>query len=193
VTTSIVFFAGAVALSTLWIGGSRTRTNSRPLDDDSCSSAAAIGEASRITFRVDVPPRVTAGQPIPITLTLVNHGDRGAQINYGGYAGPLSRMPFDVRITRASDSATVWHRLEGVLIGDVGSTDTLASGDSLKFVDRWTQKLRNGQFVTPGIYCIRGAIFASGVRVNSEPAGNPPRKGWLTSDAVSIEIVPSDK
>ena len=185
-TAPLVCLAGAVALSILSMAASRERAGLRSLGGDPCTNATAAADSSPITFRADVLPRIAAGQPIPIRLTLANYSERMVPIAYSHSQAGLAEIPFDIRITRVSDGARVWGRLgELVVWTDEGGTEApLAAGDSFVYADRWTQKMSNGQFVTPGTYCIRGVIDA-------KPEDGRRHKRWFTSEAALVTIVRS--
>jgi hypothetical protein len=184
-TAPIVFFGLAAALSILSSDGPRERAQLRSLVGDSCTKATAVADSSPITFRAAVPPRVSVGQPIPITLTLANHSNRGVQMSVNEQLAGLKG--FDIEITRVSDGAHVWNRSGGITVWiDVGHfVDTLAPGDSVVYADRWTQKMNNREFAAPGAYCIRGLI-------DVQPLDGHRHKRLFTTDAASVTIVAGD-
>lgn len=167
---------------------------SRQRIENPCERDSVVVTSSPISLRVTAPSRVAAGKPIPLTLILTNHGNRAATISYGGQAGPASKMPFDFRVTGASDGSTVWHRLEGVVVEDVGNAESLPPGDSLVFTDRWLAKTHDGQSMQPGIYCVRGALYAEGVSLDREPISSWfGRRNWLRSEVASVKVLSSEK
>lgn len=167
-TAPIVFLAGAIALSALSVGGSVQRGELRSLSGDSCTNAVAVADSSLVTFRAVAPPRVSAGQPIPITLTLANYGNRGVRMSVNE---PLAGLKgFEIVIARVSDGAHVWNRFGRIIVWtDVGHfVDTLAAGDSVVYAERWTQKTNKGDLVSPGAYCIRGMMDVQPIASSQE-------------------------
>lgn len=165
---------------------------SRPSPRPSCGGEEREEKgAPAVTLELDVPPRVMAGHVVPIRLTLTNRSHHALHLRFGGASGDARAMPYDIAITRQADGASIWERMRGVVIADVGNAAVLAPGDSLTFAARWSQQTNAGAIVPPGTYCVRGLLP---VEVVDEPAGSMATLGggpWrLASEPRALYVAP---
>ncbi|MDQ3995888.1 MAG: BsuPI-related putative proteinase inhibitor [Gemmatimonadota bacterium] len=112
--------------------------------------------AQSLRLEIDVPPRVTAGEPVPITLRATNHGDALLELYLMGRS-----VTFDVSVAD-SGGKVVWRRLEGEVVPAILQVRILAPGDSLELEHVWNQQSKDGQAVDPGSYTVTGTILTDG-------------------------------
>jgi hypothetical protein len=127
---------------------------------------------SDIHLQLLAPARVHQGEPVRLTLRIVNAGDRPATVYLQG------RPPaFDVTVHEAL-GRQVWRRLEGATVAMVLGIRELAPGEWLEFEDTWRQTDAAGRAVPPGRYRLTGLL-----------PGEPGR--GLRSTPAPLEILPS--
>jgi hypothetical protein len=122
---------------------------------------------------IDVPKRVHRGEPVTITLTVRNTGDRSAELYVTGRP-----VAFDLAIT-SSDGTLVWRRLKGETVTAILQILELAPGSTLDLRDEWLQRTNEGVTVEPGSYKVVGELPLDG------------RTKSLTSPPMTFEIVSS--
>jgi hypothetical protein len=128
--------------------------------------------AQSLRLEIDVPPRVTVDESVPITLRATNAG-----------AGPLElylmgrSVTFDITVAD-SDGRVVWRRLEGEIVPAILQVRVLAPGDSLQLDHAWDQRTNGGQPIEPGAYTVTGAIITDGqpLRTPAAPLRIMPRE-----------------
>ena len=106
-----------------------------------------------VAFRVELPPSVQAGEPVPVVLRLTNRTERPLTLVLQGR--PLA---FDVTVT-GPDGAIVWRRLEGMVVQSILAVRTLAPAESLTFEARWNGRQRDGSPAPPGRYLVAGKLL----------------------------------
>ncbi len=114
-----------------------------------------------LRLRVEVPDRVPAGEPVPITLRVENLTDRTLNLYLTGRT-----IAFDLIVERL-DGAMVWRRLEGEVIQSILRLDTLGPGEALVLEDSWAQRTNEGGPVPAGEYRVRGELLAEGEQLAS--------------------------
>lgn len=110
-----------------------------------------------LQLRLELPPRVHAGEPVPLRLVLQNQGFHTEEVDLSGEA-----VAFDV-VVFSLDGLEVWSRLEIVLMPRILQTRTLSPGESLVFTDAWLQRDKDGRQVRPGTYMLQGILPVAGV------------------------------
>jgi uncharacterized protein (DUF58 family) len=106
-----------------------------------------------VAFRVELPPAVQAGEPVPVVLRLTNRTERPLTLVLQGR--PLA---FDVTVT-TPDGAIVWRRLEGAVVQSILAVRTLAPAESLTLEAVWDGRGRDGTPVPPGRYLVAGKLL----------------------------------
>ena len=109
-----------------------------------------------MTLHLSVPPRVRAGEPVPITLSVTNRGATPLTLYLKGR--PIA---FDV-VVRRKGGEIVWRRLRGATIAMVLRVETVAPGDSLRFKENWPQRTQSGAPAGPGDYTVTGELPTDG-------------------------------
>jgi intracellular proteinase inhibitor BsuPI len=135
------------------------------LASQACASATAFstGTASSLTvsgpfsLRLEVPPEVAGGQPVPLRLVLTNVGKDTLRIILPGQ----THRRADFVVMRRSKK--VWQKLRRGAWEDIAMEGRLAPNDSLVFQDLWPQQTNHGGPVGPGKYTVKGIIDESGV------------------------------
>ena len=105
-----------------------------------------------MTVHLTVPPRVRAGEPVPVALSVANRGSTPLTLYLKG-----KPIAFDI-VVRRKGGAIVWRRLSGAAITMVLRVETLAPGDSLRLEDVWPQRTQSGAPVAPGDYTVTGEL-----------------------------------
>jgi hypothetical protein len=105
--------------------------------------------AMRLTL--EVPATVRVGQPVPVTLRLVNASDRPVEVVLQGRP-----TAFDVIVS--DHSGVVWRRLEGEVVSAILQLRQLGPRDTVAFETVWDQRTGSGAPVPPGEYTIRGEL-----------------------------------
>ena len=123
----------------------------------------AAMSAQSLRLEIEVPPRVTAGDTVPITVRAIN--DAGAPLEL--YLLGRS-VTFDVTVARADDRTVVWRRLEGQTIPAILQIRVLAPGDSLQLEHAWDQRGNGGGVVGAGTYTVTATIHT-----DSKPLSSP--------------------
>jgi uncharacterized protein (DUF58 family) len=109
-----------------------------------------------MTLHLSVPPRVRAGEPVPVALSVTNRGTAPLTLYLKGR--PIA---FDVVVRRKSGEI-VWRRLHGATIAMVLRVETLSPGDSLRLEGAWPQRTQAGTRVEPGDYTVTGELPTDG-------------------------------
>ncbi|MFL5494329.1 MAG: BsuPI-related putative proteinase inhibitor [Gemmatimonadales bacterium] len=109
-----------------------------------------------MTLHLTVPPRVRAGEPVPITLTVTNRGTTPRTLYLKGR--PIA---FDI-VVRRKGGEVVWRRLRGATIAMVLRVETVPPGDSLRFEETWPQRTQSGAPAEPGDYTVTGELPTDG-------------------------------
>jgi hypothetical protein len=110
-----------------------------------------------------VPARVRPGEPVPITLHVLNTGPDAVVLGLTGRP-----VAFDLVVARP-DGTEVWRRLHGATVPLVLELRRVAPGERLVFTDRWLQVDNAGRTVLPGSYTVRGHVPAEDLELDSEP------------------------
>jgi hypothetical protein len=105
-----------------------------------------------VAFRVEVPPAVPAGRPVPIELRLTNKTERPLTLALQGR--PIA---FDVAVAR-EDGSVVWRRLQGAVVSAILAVRTLEPAESLVFQTGWSGRLGDGSPAPPGRYRVTGNL-----------------------------------
>lgn len=109
-----------------------------------------------------VPPNVTAGQPVPVTLRISNTSDRPITLYLQGR--PIA---FDLTVQHGSE--VVWRRLEGATVSAILQVRTLAPGESLDLKETWKQENNAGRRVDPGDYTVSGSVLTDREPLRTAP------------------------
>jgi uncharacterized protein (DUF58 family) len=117
---------------------------------------AAVLALDSMTLHLSVPPRVRAGEPVPVTLSVTNRGTTPLTLYLKGR--PIA---FDV-VVRRKGGEIVWRRLHGATIAMVLRVETVPPGDSLRLEDVWPQRTQAGAPVEPGDYTVTGELPTDG-------------------------------
>jgi hypothetical protein len=131
-------------------------------------SASATG----IRIQLLAPARVSAGEPVPFTLQIVNAGGRPATLYHQG------RSPAFDLVVQDDTGRMVWQRLAGATLLMILGVRQLAPGETLQLEDTWSQQDGAGRPVPPGRYRLIGIV-----------PGEPGRE--LRSPEVVLEIARS--
>lgn len=110
------------------------------------------------SFRIELllPPRVRAGEAVPIRLRAQNVTQHTLDLYLRG------RTPtFDVVIAR-TDGEVVWQRLEGEIIPAIVHLRPLAPGERLEIGTAWDQRTKAGKTLGPGEYVAYGLLLVEG-------------------------------
>ena len=106
-----------------------------------------------VAFRVELPPSVHAGEPVPVVLRLTNRTEQPLTLVLQGR--PLA---FDVTVT-GPDGAIIWRRLEGMVVQSMLAVRTLAPAESLTFEATWNGRRPDGSPAPPGRYLVAGKLL----------------------------------
>ena len=109
-----------------------------------------------------VPPRVAAGESVPIAIRITNAGDRPIELHLQGRT-----VVFDLIVSRGD--AVVWRRLEGESVTAILQLRTLAAGEVLELKDTWQQQDGRGRPVGPGEYGVSGEVPTDGAPLRAGP------------------------
>jgi hypothetical protein len=135
------------------------------------ASPVAAGAPAPLLLRLVLPQRIAAGQPVPMTLVLENHGTTPVEVGLGGE--PIA-FDFTVRDARGAE---IWRRLEGVAVESILHLRTVGPGETLEFADVWHQRDNRGRPIPPGDYEVTGIL----------PVVDSP-DGWRTdSETLRVE------
>jgi hypothetical protein len=105
-----------------------------------------------VAFRVELPRRAYAGEPVPVVLRLTNRTERILELTLQGR--PLA---FDVTVT-AGDGAVVWRRLAGEVVPSILALRSLEPAETLTFEVEWDGRDHRGHFAPPGSYVVTGTL-----------------------------------
>jgi hypothetical protein len=119
-------------------------------------------------IEIVVARKIPAGEPVPITLRIVNTGSRPLELHLQGRT-----VAFDLMVRRGED--IVWRRLENATVPAILQLRTLAPGEVLELKDTWNGKDREGRAAAPGEYTVSGEVPTDGVPLRAGPV--PLRMG----------------
>ena len=116
-------------------------------------------------MRVEIvaPPKVAAGEPVPIAIRVTNTADRPIELHLQGRT-----TVFDLVVSRRD--TIVWRRLEGASLQAILQISMLGPGEVLELQDAWRQVDRAGRRVEPGEYSVSGEIPTDGAPLRAGPA-----------------------
>jgi hypothetical protein len=119
---------------------------------------AALMELAPDSLGLDLvlPPRVRAGEPVPITLRVQNRTERALDLYLRGRS-----ITFDVVVARPSGEVA-WQRLEDEIIPAIVHLRMLAPNEQLELETVWDQRTNKGKPVEPGEYTARGLLLVEG-------------------------------
>jgi hypothetical protein len=117
-----------------------------------------------VRLQVEVPERVTAGEPVAILLTVENVSARPVTLYLTGRP-----VAFDVVVTDL-ESEPVWRRQGEQVASMVLQLRELAPGERLTFETTWDQRTDAGERVSPGTYTVRGLLPTDGPTPLETPA-----------------------
>lgn len=103
---------------------------------------------------LDVPPLVTRGDVVPITLHVTHPGPDALEMYLLGRAATM-----DVEVARAGDGAVVWRRLEGAVLQQVVQLRVLWPGERFDVHASWDQRDAGGAPVPAGDYRVRAFLL----------------------------------
>jgi hypothetical protein len=103
-----------------------------------------------------LPPRVRAGELVPITLHVQNRTQRALDLYLRGRT-----ITFDVVVTRPGGDVA-WQRLEDEIIPAIVHFRLLAPNEWMKMETVWDQRTNQGKPVEPGEYMARGFLLVEG-------------------------------
>jgi len=121
------------------------------------------GDPNSLQLELLLPPRVRAGDPMPIRLRAQNVGQRALDLYLRGRT-----LKFDVVIARPSGEG-VWQRLEGEIIPAIVHLHPLTPGERLESDTAWDQRTKNGRRVGPGDYVATGLLLVEGEPLRTAP------------------------
>jgi hypothetical protein len=117
-----------------------------------------------VRLRIQVPERVTAGDPVVMVLAVENVSGRPVTLYLTGRP-----VAFDVVVDDA-DGATMWRRQGEQVATMVLQLRELAPGEALTFETTWNQRTDTGKRVPPGAYTVRGLLPTDGPTPLATPA-----------------------
>jgi len=132
-----------------------TPGNGTPEDQAAGSADDVVTDAAADSLRLDldVPARVTAGDPVPMTLRVENVAERPVDLYLTGRT-----IAFDL-IVEDEAGTVVWRRLHDQVVEQILRVEQLASGDTLVLEDTWNQRSNDGAPVAPGGYTVRAEVL----------------------------------
>jgi hypothetical protein len=104
-----------------------------------------------VQLTLEIPATVRTGEPVPITLRLVNASDSAVEVVLHGRPAA-----FDVVVS--GPTHVVWRRLEGAVIASILQLRLVEPGDTLRFETTWDQRTHAGRPVAPGEYTVTAEI-----------------------------------
>jgi hypothetical protein len=129
------------------------------------SDTALMGTApDSLSLELVLPPRVRAGEPVPITLRVENSTGRTLDLYLRGRT-----ITFDVVVARAGGEV-VWRRLDDEIIPAIVHLRPLAPGERLEIEAAWDQRTKQGARLEPGEYVARGFLLVEGDPLETPPA-----------------------
>jgi hypothetical protein len=154
---------GLVVLAGLGCAGLGCREQ-RQADSIRADSTVTAAPSDSLRLRIDVPPAVRTGQPVPIVVRGTNAVGRPLHLYL------LGRTPtFDVTVT-AEDGRLVWRRLQDSMVPAILQVRTLAPDEVLEARCEWDQRGNDGATVSPGRYLVRGMLLTDSPRPFESPA-----------------------
>lgn len=122
-----------------------------------------------VTWRFEVPDRIRpARTPVEFRFVVHNRGSTSRRISFTGSKGAVG----DVWVTDQA-GRTVWSQFRGDAVFEATMVGIVVNpGDSLTSTVVWDQRGRNGEFVQPGEYIVRGYLHplaSSFPRLSSGP------------------------
>lgn len=129
------------------------------------ASREAVRESVQDSLDLELvlPPRVRAGERVPVTMRLRNRTGRALDLYLRG-----RDVTFDVVVTHAGGTV-VWRRLEGEIIPAIVQLRTLAPAEQLEFGTEWDQRGGTGRTVDTGDYSARGMLLIEGGQLETPP------------------------
>jgi hypothetical protein len=121
-----------------------------------------VEQPDSMRVEIVVPPRVAAGEAVPIAIRIGNTADRTIELHLQGRT-----VTFDL-IVRRGDSV-VWRRLEGESVQAILQLRPLAPGEVLVLEDTWRQEDNAGRRVGPGEYSVSGSVPTDGAPILAGP------------------------
>ena len=107
---------------------------------------------TQMTVELEIPPKVRAGEPVPITLRVRNTGTQQGELT-------LTGRPAAFNIVGTSeDGRVVWSRLDGEVVSTVLQMKILWPGEALELTPRWDQGANNQSPFPPGTYNVRAFL-----------------------------------
>jgi hypothetical protein len=125
-------------------------------------AAAVARQPDSMRVEIVVPPRVAAGEPVPIAIRIANTADRPIELHLQGRT-----VVFDL-IVRKGDMV-VWRRLHGQSVPAILQLRMLAPGELLELKDTWKQHDDAGRKVGPGEYSVSGEVPTDGEPLRAGP------------------------
>jgi hypothetical protein len=125
-------------------------------------AAAVARQPDSMRVEIVVPPRVAAGEPVPIAIRIANTADRPIELHLQGRT-----VVFDL-IVRKGDMV-VWRRLQGQSVPAILQLRMLAPGEAMELKDTWEQQDDAGRRVGPGEYRVSGEIPTDGEPLRAGP------------------------
>lgn len=116
-----------------------------------------------MVVELEVPSTVRSGEPVPMTLRVVNTGSQPAHLTLTGRPAA-----FDIVVSR-TDGSEVWSRLHEAVIPMVLQLVVVQPAERLEFGHVWDQRDNAGDPVAPGRYRVRGILPAEELYLESEP------------------------
>lgn len=110
-----------------------------------------------LQLRLDLPPRVRTGEPVPLRLVLKNNGFSAEEFELRGEPSSFDVVVFSL------DGSEVWSRLEETSQPMALRTCSIEPGDELILSDFWLQRSYKGDPVPPGTYMVQGILPVAGV------------------------------
>jgi hypothetical protein len=116
----------------------------------------ATTQSDSLELSLEAPARVRAGVEIPLTIRVVNTGERTVDLYLRG-----RDIAFDLILANAAGDV-VWRRLRDEVIQAILRVETLPPGDTLELIATWDQRSNDGESLGPGTYMARGEILTEG-------------------------------
>jgi hypothetical protein len=117
------------------------------------TAAAQLGDS--VLVSIAVPEAVRAGRPVPVRLSLTNRLGRPVTVRVASTRAPV----WDVRVT-AAGGRIVWNRLHAPSAGFTDGVLSLAPHATSTTTVTWDQRDTDGRPVAPGLYRVRGFLYA---------------------------------
>jgi hypothetical protein len=109
-----------------------------------------------LDLELQVPRRVPAGEPVPITLRVHNRTERALDLYLRG-----REITFDVEVARP-DGEVVWRLLDDEIIPAILHLRTLQPDERIEIPATWDQRTKEGRLLEAGEYAARGFLLVEG-------------------------------